>query len=125
MKVIRLRSIRWYSERCKHDFKIHFYFAILDTTISSISERFQQLQQHNEELSWVLTQHQRSKKWENEDLLKHWKYLHIKLTDGTNLNDEDIDGIVLNEELKTIQFVIKSDLSLHEVLNYIYKNALN
>ena len=41
----------------KHDFKINFYFAILDTTISSISERFQQLQQHNEDN----TQHQRSK----------------------------------------------------------------
>ena len=51
--------------------------------------------------------------------------MHIKLTDGANLNDEDINGIALNEELKTIQFLIKSDLSPHEVLNYIYKNALN
>ena len=75
----------------KHDFKINFYFAILDTTISSISERFQQLQQHNEDFEIIHNINQ-LKQWDNKDLLKHWKDLHIKLADGANLNDEDING---------------------------------
>ncbi|XP_065643011.1 uncharacterized protein LOC136074605 [Hydra vulgaris] len=91
---------------------------------TSLYCRFQQLQQHNEDFKIIHNLNQ-LKQWDNEDLLKHCKNLHIKLTDDANLNDEDIDGIALNEDLKTIQFFIKSNLSPHEVLNYIYKNALN
>lgn len=64
------------------------------------------------------------KEWSDEDLTKHCKDLHIKLTDQKNSDNRDIDVVSLIDELKNLQCFVKNNMSSHDVLNYIYRNNL-
>ncbi|KAK9721773.1 hypothetical protein QE152_g20727 [Popillia japonica] len=54
----------------KQNFKVYFFFSVLDTTISSVKARFLQLKQPNEDFK-VLLNISKLKEWNNDDLLKH------------------------------------------------------
>ena len=107
----------------KQSFKINFYFAILDTTLNSIKERFTLLKQHSEELK-VVREIGVLKDWRDEDLMKHCKDLHLKLCDHQNKDSHDIDGVALFEELKALQCFVRKESAPLDVLNYIYENNL-
>ncbi|XP_065675636.1 uncharacterized protein LOC136091851 [Hydra vulgaris] len=94
--------------------EVTFFNTLLDTCLSSINERFEQLNEYNE-------------------LLKLCKQLQKKLTVNTKL---EIDGALLCDELISVQFFIKDKLSNVEnkintkemtppfVLNFIKKHCL-
>ncbi|KAK9752987.1 hAT family C-terminal dimerization region [Popillia japonica] len=107
----------------KQNFKVQLFFSVLDTTISSVKERFLQLKQHNEDFK-VLLNISQLKEWNDDDLLKHCKDLQLKLTNDKNNEDRDIDGNTLFEELKAFYIFMKTDMTPHDILNYIYHNKL-
>ncbi|CAF2032918.1 unnamed protein product [Rotaria magnacalcarata] len=102
----------------KQSFKINFYFAVLDTTLNSIKERFTPLKQHSEELK-VVREIDVLKDWRDEDLMKQCKDLHLKLRDHQNKDSHDIDGLALFEELKAMQCFVRKESAPLDVLNYI------
>jgi hypothetical protein len=84
----------------KLTFKTSFFLVIIDSAIMSISERFQLLEKYNDTFK-VISQISLLSNWDESEILKHCKDLHLKLID-------DIDGQSLFEELKSLQcFLVK------------------
>lgn len=107
----------------KNNFKINFFFTVIDTTLSSLTERFALLQQNNETFK-IVHNINALKEWNREDLLKHCKDLQTQLTDDKNANSRDIDGLTLFEEINSLQCLIKNEMSPHALLNFICETNL-
>lgn len=60
----------------------------------------------------------------DKELLKHCNDLQIHLTDNV-LNESDISGPELYEEIISLRIHLKLDYNSHDVLNYIHTNGLS
>jgi len=104
----------------KQRFKINFYFAILDTAINSIDERFSQLEQINSVFGFLYN----LQKLENEshdNILKNCLNLEKCLTHG---DSKDIDASELCSELQAIARRVPKNAKPQDVINYIYNYNL-
>jgi len=106
----------------KKNFKINFYFCILDIAISSLNERFELLKQHNE--TFYFLRHSLSlKEMNKEHILKQCMNLQAKLSNETG-TESDIDGAELYDEICILQEMLTSDMNSNAMLNYLLKNNL-
>lgn len=89
----------------KAAFRSNFFFRVLDQTISSLSERFDQLNMYNQLFGFL---HPRSimSDGNNEYILKSSKDLQLALTDDQH---SDVDGLQLFEEIKFVKDMIKKE----------------
>lgn len=106
----------------KLSFKTNFFFCVLDQCISSLDERFTQLQDHNKIFGFL---YPKSKINDDEEILKCCKNLHQALSDGKH---SDIDGIQLYQELKMLKSIFsgknkEENKSPLELLNFITENG--
>lgn len=103
-------------------FKIDFYFKALDQATSSISERFEQLKEHNSIFEFLYDIHKITS-FTNEKLSSCCKILQTALTDLDG--NSDVDSSDLACELKIISGMIPEQYSALEVLQLIYTKHLN
>lgn len=108
----------------KEAFKINFFFCILDQTLSSLEERFFQLNAHNDIFGFVynLTSIETYSN-EKNDILKKCSDLQIALTDRAS---SDIDGLQLYQELSVLLSLLpaKCPKGPFEMLKYLTTNSL-
>lgn len=110
----------------KAAFRSNFFFRVLDQTISSLSERFEQLHKYDQLFGFL---HPRSiiSNSNNEDILKSCKDLHLALTDDQH---SDIDGVQLFQEIKFVKSMIEKGKqkdnikSPVDILNFITEYGL-
>lgn len=101
-------------------FKVEFYFQILDQAIQSVSERFDQISEHNYIFKFL---HNISVVSLNaSDLLNNCLSLEKHLTFNSN---SDIVGLDLLDEIKIFQSIISGTLSPIESLNFIFEKKLD
>ncbi|XP_065639653.1 uncharacterized protein LOC136072375 [Hydra vulgaris] len=79
----------------QQNYKVNFFFYILDTAINSIDERFEQLELHVEKFQ-VLYNIYKLKSENKTNILKNCMDLHLLLADTDN---RDIDGLELVKKL--------------------------
>ena len=120
------RRKRIYTDECpetildpKQSFRINFYYKILDQAISSISEIFEQLQNHNN-LFFFLHNISEASKLPNLKIL--CKNLELALSYN---GSKDVNGDELYQELLILSPIIKSENSSLDVLNYIFSANLD
>lgn len=82
----------------KSNFKTNFFNKILDQTLSSLTNRFEELKTFDDIFGFFSNLSSISE----EELLKHCKDLHLKLKDDSR-GEADIDGIDLFNELKVLK----------------------
>ena len=106
----------------KENYKVKFYFAILDVAISSIEERFKQLQQHNDLFGFLYDIHSIS------DPEKTTKQLHASchmLEKSLRCEeDKDIDGDELCGELQALSRRLPKAIDPQGVLNFLKDHKL-
>jgi hypothetical protein len=102
----------------KHEFKINFFFFILDKSMNSLDERFEQLRNHNDIFNFL---YNINGEMNSKDLLKNCQDFQLSLTDG---NNRDVDGLQLHQELTVLSFLIPAKNSPENVLNFFCKNRL-
>lgn len=109
----------------KQQFKINFYFQILDTTIQSLQRRFEGIGRCNDLFSFLCNIHN----LDSEVIKQSCMDLDIALQiqNGENIC-KDIDGIDLHNEIMSYKVLNpKSDTDTQSpinILNYITKNNL-
>jgi len=106
----------------KDKFKINFFNVILDTSITSIKERYEQLKNCNKHFEFLY--HLRNLKDIETDKLKTYcSNLEFYLTHGDN---KDIDSVDLFNELNILKDNFFSEIkdlkSSLSILTYIYSN---
>lgn len=101
-------------------FKVEFYFKVVDKAIISISERFEQIQEHNNDFLFL---YNIEKSHKNDSQLKtDCDSLEKKLTNG---NISDISGDDLYREIKILKTLLtEEEISPNSLLQYIYKKNL-
>jgi hypothetical protein len=102
----------------KQEFKINFFFFILDKSMNSLDERFEQLRNHNDIFNFL---YNINGEMNSKDLLKNCQDFQLSLTDG---NNRDVDGLQLHQELTVLSSLIPAENSPENVLNFICKNRL-
>ncbi|XP_046740526.1 zinc finger MYM-type protein 1-like [Diprion similis] len=90
----------------KQKFKTEFFFHILDTTVTSMQERFQPLEAHGNKFIFIYNIHE----------LKS-----LSKDQGENM---DVDGIDLCDELINLAAILPSKLTPIGVLNFIARTEL-
>jgi len=107
----------------QNSFKCNFYYTILDSTLSSLNERFELLRT-NSDIFLIFYSIKNLIQMSDKELLKHCNDLQIHLTDNV-LNESDISGPELYEEIISLRIHLKLDYNSHDVLNYIHTNGLS
>lgn len=107
----------------QNSFKCNFYYIILDSTLSSLNERFELLRS-NSDIFLIFYSIKNLIQMSDKELLKHCNDLQIHLTDNV-LNESDISGPELYEEIISLRIHLKLDYNSHDVLNYIHTNGLS
>lgn len=102
----------------KENFKINFFYIILDTTISSLTTRFQSLSYFEQTFGFLI----KFIDMEHEDIKKSCFDLHNKFKDGDE--SYDISGEELYEELLSLKIIIKDRKQPEDLLKYLYKHNL-
>lgn len=107
-------------------FKIHFYFAVLDTTINAIEERFSQLNNASGIFGFLYNIPDLKEKTTTEvKLLCKNLENALKIEKNDGLCECDIDAVGLCSELRAISHQLQKTVSNpEEVLNYIYQHNL-
>lgn len=103
------------------NFKVNFYFFILDIAISKLDERFKDFEKHNDSFGFLNNLGAITK----NEIMGYCKNLQIKLTDSETGNI-DISAIDLCNEIDTlsIHIIDKNNMSAKEVLTYLVINDL-
>lgn len=104
----------------KKQFKVNFYFAILDTTITSIDERFTQMKQITSVFGFLYhinTLDKKPTKYVLDECIKLEKAL-------THNESRDIDASELCSELQAISWRVPKKSTPKEVLDFICKSNL-
>ncbi|GBM71087.1 Zinc finger MYM-type protein 1 [Araneus ventricosus] len=102
----------------KRRFKQSFYFYILDVTISSLQERFEQLNAVNEKFGFLSN----IKKVKQDEILNKCKDLHLALRDGYHI---DIDGSQLYQEILVMLTLLPKEVTTPlEILTCLNLNRL-
>lgn len=104
----------------KQKFKVNFYFAILDTAISSVTERFNQLQEINSKFGFLYHIDELEEK-PTQLVLDHCVKLEKALTHNQS---KDIDAIELCGELQAISRRITKQSTPKDVLDFILESDL-
>ena len=106
----------------QENFKIKFFFAVLDTAIQSVAERFHQLDDHNSNFGFLYNINSLSKELQ-KNLLKKCQNLERVLTHG---NCKDIDAIQLCDELICIFHRTEGEgiTTPYQLLQYVCKTGL-
>lgn len=107
----------------QNSFKCNFYYSILDSTLSSLNERFQLLKS-NSDIFLIFYSIKDLIQMPDNELMKHCNDLQIHLTDNV-LNESDINGPELYEEIKTLRIHLKLEYNSQDVLNFIFSNNLS
>lgn len=105
----------------KERFKVDFFYHVVGTTVVLMEERFQLLQAHSHDFKFLYDIHA-LKSSTKEEVIKSCKDLHIRLTDGENM---DIDGIDMCDEIMNLIEILPPAQSPIEVLNFIAKSDLS
>lgn len=105
----------------KANFKVEFFYRILDQTLSSLRSRFEELQTFNNIFGFLTNVRSHS----DENLLKYCKDLHLKLQHESR-DESDIDGIELFNEIKALRlhFTTPTLNDPQIILQYIFENNL-
>lgn len=103
-------------------FKVNCFFGMLDTTLSSVHERFKLLSCHSDVFNFLWNVEDFGK-YSDQDQFNFCKKLEETLTDKDR-NEKDIDGTELLHELQFLQNGDKNATSVVETLNYIAINNL-
>jgi hypothetical protein len=106
----------------QEDFKTNFFFAVLDTAIQSVAERFNQLDDHNSNFGFLYNINSLSKE-PQKNLLTKCQHLERILTHG---DSKDIDALQLCDELICISHRTEGEgiNSLDQLLQYVCKNGM-
>ena len=106
----------------QENFKINFFFAVLDTAIQSVAERFNQLDDHNSNFGFVYNINSVSKE-PQKTLLEKCQNLERILTHG---DSKDIDALQLCDELICIVHRTEGEEinSPYKLLQYICKSEM-
>lgn len=105
----------------KINFKTEFFYRILDQTLSSLNNRFEELNTFDNIFGFFSNLFSLSE----EELLKHYKDLYLKLKDDSR-GETNINGIELFNVLKALKLHFLRD-PLHEpynILQYLFENNL-
>lgn len=105
----------------KIHFKINFFFKVLDQILSSLSDRFDGLQSYSDIFGFLFKIGDIS----DQDLMKNCKDMDLKLRDES-LNESDIDGSDLYNEIKAFNLHFKESLQREpeDILQFILENSL-
>ncbi|KAF0685712.1 zinc finger MYM-type protein 1-like, partial [Aphis craccivora] len=87
--------------------KVNFFNYILDVAINRVTERFEQLKEHND-IFLFLYEIEKIKIMTRNELIKHCADLQLVLTDG---DSADINGIEMADELTVLTTMVQSNLS--------------
>lgn len=101
-------------------FKIEFYFKILDQAISSISERFEQIREHNNIFLFLYNIASFKK---DPSLITKFNCINWEKKLEHN-GVSDVSGDELYEEIKMLSTLLESQSSLKSVLEFIYNKHL-
>ncbi|XP_068210308.1 zinc finger MYM-type protein 1-like [Palaemon carinicauda] len=108
-------------QNAKVNFKVNFYFAVLDVAINSVLERFQQLQQMKSVFRFLYD----VKSFNgitNTQLMEHCTKLETALRDGES---KDIDASDLCHELQAVAHRLQPDtVTPLDVLKFICEQGL-
>ena len=106
----------------QENFKTDFFFAVLDTAIQSVSERFNKLDDHNNNFGFLYNINNLPKE-PVKNLLKKCQRLERILTHG---DSKDIDALQLYDELVCISHRTEGEEinSPFQLLQYICKNGM-
>lgn len=102
------------------NFKINFYYYLLDTAISKLDERFELLNENNMSFSFL----QNINNWKNFNSEKKRMLclnLQQKLSNGS---ESDIDGEDLFNELEILPTFVDDYTTPLNILNYLLSNSL-
>lgn len=95
--------------------KVNFFNYILDVAINRVTERFEQLKEHND-IFLFLYEIEKIKIMTRNELIKHCADLQLVLTDG---DSADINGIEMADELTVLTTMVQSNLSPIELLKFV------
>ena len=104
----------------KSKFKINFFYAVLDTTLSAVQERFELIQAYKDKFIF-LHNFREIKNVSRLELMKSCADLELSLSDLSNTDcPKDINATDLVDEIQNIQNFIETENSPKEILSYIY-----
>ncbi|XP_065654528.1 zinc finger MYM-type protein 1-like [Hydra vulgaris] len=104
----------------KENFKKNFYFAILDTAIQSVEERFTHIQKISSLFGFLYDVHS-LQDVTSKEVMEHCLNLEKALQHG---DSKDIDAADLGSELKSISRRVERCTLPLDLLNFILKNNL-
>lgn len=128
--VVRARKIkRQFFYECQDEpvksgeesFKVNFFFVVLDTTISSLSERFEQLQNHGKHFQFLYNLKQLEECGNKDTIKEKCRNLQSVLTAGDN---SDISGEELMKEIFILSPMLPEDSCPKTKLSYLMKNGI-
>lgn len=105
----------------KVKYKVEFFFRILDQAITSLKDRFEELQTFTEVFGFFSVN---LFNYSDDELMKHCKDLNLKLKDDSH-NESDIDGIDLYNEIIALKSHFAENQSdPRTILQYLFTNDL-
>lgn len=106
----------------KIKYRVEFYFRVLDQTITSLKDRFEELKTFTDVFGFFSND---LFNYSNDELIKHCKDLHLKLKDDSS-SESDIDGIDLYNEIIALKlhFAENKSNDPQTLLQYLFTNDL-
>jgi hypothetical protein len=109
-----------HNDEPKTSFTITVFFNILDQILSSLKDRFENLQNFNDTFGSIYNMFTLTE----DELLKSCKHLHVKLQDNAR-EESDIDGMDMFNEIKSLKIHLQTSNSDQEIdpatiLQYVY-----
>lgn len=116
-RQFQCESLDNYEPTLEEEFKRDFFYRLIDTSITSIQSRFEQLEAHKNTWGFL---YNISDLPEHDTLVKHCMDLHNTLK---NEDQNDINGIDLCVELEHIKTILPKDVSSPKaVLEYMLQS---
>lgn len=106
----------------RDQFKINFYFTILDTALIKIVERFEQIKEHNTVFNF-LNDLNNFLKTDKSDRSAKCKSLESMLHEPSK-NEKDIVAQDLCDEIDNVALYISNEKNALSVIQYLFKNNL-
>ena len=97
----------------QQNFKVNFFYFVIDVAINSLEERFIQMEKHNDTFGFLYNIFALKNQTKNY-IINFCKDLQLYLTDSL---DSDIDALELCEEIQNFNVIINKKLTPLEILN--------
>ena len=108
-----------YVPKRKENFKVNFFFSVLDATINAIQDRFEQLECYVNKFHF-LQSFNSACKMSKDEIIKHCKHLKNALSGPTSEGfSKDIIGIDLANELELFKTFMPEKQTPQEILSFI------